>query len=119
MKKLIMIPVIALALGACAAKTAPEPPQVINIPVDIVNVEKTQVVAVGDKPSTDKIVHIRAGDPADEALEDVLDYTGRLKTYADYATVQLNQCKLENDDMRKRLDNVKRFILLQQANQPR
>ena len=112
MKKVI-IAVSLLALGACA-KNAP-PPEIITIPVQLVNIENTQVMVVGEKPSTKKLVSIRSTDRADQAMAVVLDYTKELKTYAADVTAQLEISEEENVEMRAKLKKIKQYILLQQA----
>ena len=111
MKKLILI-LSVVALGACA-KNAP-PPEVITIPVQLVNIENTQVIAVDNTPSTVELIRIKSSDPADEALATVLKYTVDLKEHDDEVTTQLGVSTSENDVMRNKLNQIKKYILLQQ-----
>jgi len=115
MKKLILLAAV-LALGACA-KAAPLP-QVIAIPVQLVNVENTQVVAVGAVPDTTELIRIKPSDRADEALETVLRYTAELKEHDDEVTTQLGVATVENSAMRAKLKKIKQYILLMQAKPP-
>ncbi|RKZ67284.1 MAG: hypothetical protein DRQ44_05810 [Gammaproteobacteria bacterium] len=114
MKKLIILASV-LALGACA-KNVP-PPQAIIIPVQLVNMENTQVVAVDETPGVIELIRIKPSDRADEALETVLRYTSELKEHDDAVTTQLGVSTNENLAMRARLKKIKQYILLNQANQ--
>lgn len=113
MKKLIIV-LAVLALGACA-KPQTVPQQPIQVPVALVNYERFEPVPVPEFPSTKPIVEIESNDRADKALATTLVYTFELKSYAHTVTDQLLQCNAVITERNARLDKIKQYILLNQA----
>lgn len=108
----ILVAVSSLLVVGCA-KPVP-PPAPVVIPVQLVNIQKVDIT-VPDLPSDKKLVRISKNDPADEALADVLDYTSDLKGVAKYALTELRACKVEMEERDARLEKIKQYILLNQA----
>ena len=111
--KLLITAIAVLSVTACA-KAVPPQAQAPQIPIILVNVEKSIIAVVPERPSTTGLIHIRSDDPADVALSETTAYTEKLQTYATEVTEIATECKLELDDRDARLNKIKQYILLSQ-----
>ena len=111
--KYLLLAIAALTIVGCAKPNQPAPEPIV-IPVQLVNVQ-TVDISVPELPSDKRLVKISKNDPADEALEEVLDYTVDLKEVTVYALEELKECKAEIDERNERLEKIKQYILLNQA----